>query len=301
MRLLLLSVLGLGVGGYAIAKDKAPTVIEAPVDVSVPVDMTSGRPAVMARIAGGEPIAVEFDTGSQGAIIPRALVNKLGLKEIGEIQLGSPFGGKPITAKTVSLGTLEIGGVAATNVIAVVQEDATFMGPEARLVIGPAQFGNKMVALDYPTRMLRIANQINADNRRWQPLKNGLLETDLLLAGKPIRLHIDSGNPGTLMLPKTVVETLSPKPDLREVGRARTVDKEFVIYVGSVNRDATLAGVPIRLGDIAFGDVPSANLGSQGLAQFTVIVDLSHKRWQLVVPEGVTPLMTARQRAPQPQ
>lgn len=301
MRLLLVSLVGLCAGGFAHAQHTVPTEAQAPADIRVPVDLSSGRPAVMARIAGGEPIAVEFDTGSQGAVIPRALVDKLGLKENGEAQIGSPFGGEPTIAKTVSLGTLEIGGIAATNVTAVVQEDASFMGPDARLVIGAGQFADKVIALDYQARTLRIAHQIDVARPHWQPLKNGLLETDLVLAGKHIPLHIDSGNPGSLMLPKNVVETLSPKPELREVGRARTVDKEFTIYVGGVDRDATLGGVPIRLGDIAFADVPSANLGSQGLAQFTVIVDFGRQRWQLIAPEGVTPLMTARQRMSRPQ
>lgn len=301
MRVLLWSVLVLGAGGFAKAQDIIPAVVQAPADIRVPVDLSSGRPAVMARIAGGEPIAVEFDTGSQGALIPRELVNKLGLKENGEVQLGSPFGGKPTIAKTVSLGTLDIGGITATDVTAVVQEDASFMGPDARLVIGPAQFADKVVALDYQARTLRIARQIDVAGPRWQPLKNGLLETDLVLAGKHIPLHIDTGNPGTLLLPQAMAEKLSPKPDLREVGRARTVDKEFTIYAGSVNRDATLAGVPVRLGDITFADVPSANLGSQGLAQFTVIVDFGRQRWQLVAPKGVTPLMTARQTMSRPQ
>lgn len=270
-------------------------VIAVPVDTAVPFDLSTGRPLLLAQIGDEAPMEVFFDTGSQGAVIPRALVNKLRLKLVGETRLKSPYGGEPVVAKLVSLGSLTIGGVAANDVTAVVQEDASFMGSDARLVVGPAQFRGKIVSLDYAARSLRISSGIPASTA-WQSLKNGLPETEIEIGGKHYPLHIDSGSPGTLMLPKSAAADLSPKPELREVGKARTVDKEFSIYVGAVNSDATIAGVPVKLGDVMFAEVPFANLGSQGLAQFIVVIDLARDRWQLIAPAGQAPLLTARPR-----
>jgi hypothetical protein len=269
--------------------------IAVPVDATVPFDLSTGRPVVVAQIGDAGPIEVYFDTGSQGAVIPRAMVDQLGLKEVGEATLSSPFGGEPIVAKTVSLGSLTIGGVVADDIIAIVHEDASFLGPDARLVVGPAQFRSKVVSLDYAARTLNISSNIPSSSA-WQSLKNGLPETEIEIAGKRYPLHIDSGSPGTLMLPKSAADDFSPKPELREVGKARTVDKEFSIYVGAVNRDAKIAGVQVRLGDVAFAEVPFANLGSQGLAQFTVVIDITRNRWLLVAPAGQVPLLTARPR-----
>jgi len=300
MRTLLIPALLLTAGCAAPAQGntqpvKARPVTAAPVDATVQLDLSTGRPLVLAQIGDAAPMEVYFDTGSQGAVIPRALVDKLRLKVVGEARLGSPYGGEPVVAKLVSLGSLSIGGVGANEVTAVVQEDASFMGPDARLVVGPAQFRGKIVSLDYVKRSLNISSALPSSTA-WQKLKNGLPETEIEIAGKRYPMHIDSGSPGTLMLPTSAADALSPKPELREVGKARTVDKEFSIYVGAVNSDATIAGVPVRLGDVAFADLPFANLGSQGLAQFTIVIDVANDRWQLIAPAGEPPLLTARPR-----
>lgn len=273
----------------------AKVAVAVPVDATVPFDLSTGRPVVLAQIGNAAPMEVYFDTGSQGAVIPRALVDKLGLEVVGETRLGSPYGGEPVIAQLVSLGSLKIGGVAANNVTAVVQEDASFLGPDARLVVGPAQFGGNIVSLDYAARSLNISSTM-PDIKAWQSLKNGLPETEIEIAGKRYPLHIDSGSPGTLMLPKTVADDLSPKPELREIGKARTIDKEFAIYVGTVNQSAKIADVQVNLGDVGFAEVPFANLGSQGLAPFKVVIDLARDRWQLIAPHGQVPLLTARPR-----
>lgn len=300
MRILLFPALLLMAGCAAPAQVNsqpvnANLVATALVDTTIPFDLSTGRPVVSAQIGDAAPIEVYFDTGSQGALIPRALVDKLGLKVVGETKLGSPYGGEPVIAKLVSLGSFSIGGVAANDIIAVVQEDASFMGRDTRLVVGPAQFRGKVISLNYSARSLNISSALPA-SKAWQKLKNGLPETEIEIAGKRYPLHVDSGSPGTLMLPTSAADALSPKPELREVGKARTVDKEFSIYVGAVNSNATIAGVPVRLGDVAFADLPFANLGSQGLAQFTIVIDVANDQWLLIAPAGEPPLLTARPR-----
>jgi hypothetical protein len=293
MRALVFPVILLSAGcASANPVEMAPAI--AADSVSVRVDMSSGRPKIVAQIGNAAPMAVDFDTGSQGALIARELAERLGLEEIGETMMASPFGGAPVKAKLVSLGSLTIGGLPAADITAVVIEDASFMGADPRLIIGPAQFAGKVISLDYAGQTLSISTNAPASASPWQKLKNGLPEAEIEIGGKLYPLHIDSGNPGTLMLPKSAADDLSPKPELREVGKARTVDKEFSIYVGSVNAAAKIAGVPIKLGDVGFAEVPSANLGSQGLAQFKVVIDLANNRWQLVAPTGEVPLITAR-------
>jgi hypothetical protein len=297
MRILMFPILLLS-AGCASAKPVELVALQAIDDVSVPVDMSSGRPKIVAQIGSAAPMAVDFDTGSQGALIARELADRLGLEEVGETMMASPFGGEPVKAKLVSLGSLSIGGLPASDITAVVIEDASFMGADPRLIIGPAQFAGKVVSLDYAGQTLSISTNAPASASPWQTLKNGLPEAEIEIGGKLYPLHIDSGNPGTLMMPKSAADDLSPKPELREVGKARTVDKEFSIYIGSVNAGAKIAGVPVTLGDVGFADVPSANLGSKGLAQFKVVIDLANNRWQLVAPNGEAPVITARS-APQ--
>jgi hypothetical protein len=258
----------------------------------VPFDLSSGRPVIQAEI-NGRSIAVEFDTGSQGAMIPKALADEWGLQVIGDVQLGSPYG-KPVPAKLVSLGSVVVDGVVAADVRAVVEVDESFRGPNARIVIGPAQFRGQYVTLDYARLLLTIAADAPLVGATWQALKNGLPEGAIDVQGQSIPLHVDSGNPGAITLPIAVAEQLSPKPALREVGRARVVDKEFSIFLGTVNTDAVVAGIPVKLGDVTFADVPYANLGSQGLQNFSVVIDPANNRWQLISPNGQVPLLTSQ-------
>ena len=265
---------------------------------SVPFDLSSGRPVVQAKI-GAHLVDVEFDTGSQGAIISRAMAEKWGLKVVGQMQLGSPYG-KPVPADLVELDSLSIDGFAASDLRAVVDPDPNFRGPDARIVIGPAQFRGLYVSLDYAKKTLTLDVNQPKVGALWQKLKNGLPEGSIELMGQQIPVHVDSGNPGAITLPIASAEKISPKPALREVGRARVVDKEFSLFLGAINADARIAGVPVKLGDVMFAEVPYANLGSQALKNFKVVIDLANDRWQLLSVSGSVPLLTTLPPGPKP-
>ena len=268
----------------------------------VPMDISSGRPVIMAQIGDGPPVEVEFDTGSQGAFIPKAMADKLKLPVIGEARLGSPFGGEPKIAKLVSLGKLKIGGAAATMVDATVEDDIGFRGANARLVIGPAMFANHVVTFDYAARRIKLSPMAPENIKSWVPADpNGLLESTVELGNKSYILHIDSGAPGALTLPRSSLDSLAVKPELRPYARMRTIDKEFTVDIGTLNADAVVAGVPVKLVGTLFADVPFANLGSQGLSEFTVVIDNPGKRWALVAPAGKTPLLAAMAMPPRPR
>jgi hypothetical protein len=70
-------------------------------DVDIPMDLSSGRPQIDAAFKGRKMIAI-YDTGSQGATIPRSVAEEMKLPVIGRALVGSPNGGTPVEADVVS-------------------------------------------------------------------------------------------------------------------------------------------------------------------------------------------------------
>jgi predicted aspartyl protease len=280
---------------------KAKAATESTISTDIPMDVRSGRPVILAQIGDGPAVEVEFDTGSSGAVISKAMADQLKLPIVGEAMLRSPFGNEPVKAKLVSLGSLKIGGAAAARLEAVVEENVDFRGQNARLVIGPSMFTNHVVTFDYVNGRVRLSPKAPKNITNWLPMgEGGLLETSVDIGGKSYKMHIDSGAPGALTLPRAAFDDLSVKPELKTFAKMRTVDKEFSVDIGTLNLDAVVAGVSVRLGDTLFADVPFANLGSQGLKQFSIVIDNPGKRWALVAPKGMTPVLTASPLPPRP-
>ena len=67
--------------------------------------------------------------------------------------------------------------------------------------------------------------------------------------------------------------------------------------------DARVAGTDVRLGKTLFADIPMANMGSDALAGFSIIIDNPRKRWRLAAAGSNRPLLETRpprRQAPQP-
>lgn len=270
--------------GVAPAGSAAAAAHAAPgASADLAMDLSTGRPRIMASVNGKPLEVVEFDTGSTGAVVQRAYVDKHQLPITGEVPLRSPFQNAPATmAKTVLIDSIVVGGVTLRKVRAVVLEDKSFVGAEAPLIIGPDEFPGHVVTLDYPAGRFSLTARKPAGRAGWQARSRGSqLESSVEVAGQRVPLMIDSGNPGLLMLPKSVAERVDPQMKLVAVGAIRTVDREIPIYLGNLGRDAKLASVPAKLGNTVFADVPFANLGSQGLLPFRLTIDNPRQRWRL--------------------
>lgn len=297
-------VLTLAANGAATAVAQTP-IAAAETAISLPMDLSTGRPRLLASINGGPPEPVEFDTGSPGMVIQRAAADRLRAPVVGEARLASPYGNAPpATAKVVRLSTLTIGGVAAAATDAVVMEDASFVGADAPPIIGPGQFPGHVITLDYPNARFILSRNTPADGARWQNLnRDGLLEASVEIGAGRVPLHIDSGNPGALTLPSSLADRIAPGVAMIKVGAMRTVDREIPIQLADLALDARVAGTDVRLGKTLFADIPIANLGSDALANFSIIIDNPRKRWRLAAAGSERPLLETRpprRQAPQP-
>lgn len=251
--------------------------------VTLAMNLSSGRPAIMASYAGQIPALVTFDSGGQSAIIPRSVVDRLGLEVIGEVLIGSP-GGKPSKADVVSLGKLIIGGIESPDPTAVVLDDKQFPPNDLRLIIGPAQLANKVVVLNFAQRQMLLGNMAFKRALQWQPLdQRGLLHGKLDIDGQVLGVHIDTGKPRALSLPMKLAEKLTKGKPLIRLTDAKLVDRALPRYLGRMDVLASLAGLNFKVDAAEFIEMPDANLGTAGLEQLAalLVIDGPGKRWAI--------------------
>ncbi len=259
----------------------------------IPVDLSTGRFRIDAQVNGGAPTKIAFDTGAQGMVVPRSLVGYYKLPVVGEALMGSPYGNEPVKVDVVRLDSLTVGGVAATALDAIVMEDGVMPGLEPLIIIGGAQFPDKVIGIDFANRQLTLSDTVPDDKGKWQTLdERGLPAGSISYAGKSFPLHIDSGNPGLLNLPEAMAPLLGVKEPMAEIGQIRTVDRTIPLKAGTANAKVDISGMSVLLGTVTFADIPSANIGIKGLKPFRMVIDNPRRRWRLERDVEATAVLT---------
>lgn len=257
----------------------------ATIKVDIPMDLSTGRPQIEAAFKGRK-ISVTYDTGSQGATIPRSLAQQMELPVIGRALVGSPNGGTPVEVDVVSIDGLEIGGlrlVAGYRTLDALMVDDAKLPPGTAMVIGNNQFPGFMVELDFASSRFRVSHAVGEDTTAWAKLnERGMVETRLRIGEESMPAHIDTGNPGVLDLPATVTARLPLASALREGATITFVDSTAKTTEAEMQADALLGDLPVRLdGTFRFAPIPFANLGGRGLKGALLRIDMQGKRWLL--------------------
>jgi len=256
--------------------------------VSVPMRMVAGRPVLDVRINGRGPYPLLLDTGAHGHVFDLALARELQLPLGKAVGVGSP-GGQGIQAQLATANRLEIGGLEVHGATGAAVEGLPFPpGPDApRGILSPYQLGDVLVTLDYPHSQARFTRGAlpEPDGRDvfgWDAGQE-LPQIPVSIAGRALRVHLDSGAQGGVSVPVSFADSLPLSTPVAEVGRARTMDRELVI------RGAKLAGT-VQLGrytlenpDVVFVDLLEhvGNIGPALLQQFAITIDAAHSRLEL--------------------
>ena len=274
----------LAVAALAVAACSAPAqpVAKDGEGRTVPLDLTTGRPVLQARINGRGPYPMIFDTGAGTAVVLDSLEQELALDVLGDTPLGSPLGNGPAPrGDIVRLDRVAVGGVERRNLQAVSIDD-NLIPLRARGVLGPATFPDDVIELDISGGTMWIGPAPRQAVTRWNPIGRGdKLEATITIAGVAIPAHIDSGSPGTITLPTRFAARLPLAAPLRESGGLRTVDATRVVSIAPLGIEANLAGSTVRLEATNFADMQTAVIGSKALAGFTIVMDYPHRRWAL--------------------
>jgi predicted aspartyl protease len=241
-----------------------------------------GRPLVKVDINGKGPYTFILDTGADETVIDEDLKKELSLETV---QTAGPEPG------TVRIRALGIGGATLEGVIIkTFLPHGMFGGSDApRGVLSAASFPGYLVVLDYPGKriLIRKGELPGADSRtRFQYTRDQILpNVPIRVAGTEVRMHVDSGSPGSITLPTKFLKEVPLASDPTQIGTARTAYGTFPVWTAEIKGAIELGQYQLDP-KINFSDVnplpgpPTGNLGYRALRQFVITLDSKNRRIQ---------------------
>jgi protein tyrosine phosphatase (PTP) superfamily phosphohydrolase (DUF442 family) len=247
---------------------------------------------VPVTLGGRGPFPFVLDSGAQGTVLAKALADSLRLPVVGEVSLGSPLGGEPLPARLVRVERLALGdGLEAS--LTCVSAEMPMAGPE-RLwgILSPAAFPGLLVTWDFAANRIvfRRGALPEPDDRSVFSYGSDPLPTvPVEIAGRHLRVHLDTGAAGGLILPAALRDSLPLAAPPVEGRTARTVDREVGMLEAKLSGTVSFAGREFRDPPLELN--PAASVGTVGgrwLRDFEITLD-PRQRLVRLLPPGVQP------------
>lgn len=241
------------------------------------MEVLYGKPYVDVLVNGKGPFRFVVDTGTGAdAIVTPALVDQLGLREVGRARLTDPSKQADQRSPMVEMERLQVAGADFAQVAAVNHtlpgEDDACMG-----LLGFTLFREYLLTLDYAHHTLILKRgELKPDGERSVLpflMPDGVPLVALTVAGERMEAQLDSGGMG-LTVPETVARRLKFAAGPVPFSNAESVATRFELKVGRLSGDVLLGRYvferPVVEVHPAF---PMVNLGAEPMDQFTVTFD----------------------------
>jgi hypothetical protein len=100
------------------------------------------------------------------------------------------------------------------------------------------------------------------------------------VAGKPARVHIDTGAPFGITLPLAVAKDLPLASQPKVVGRGRRVDRELVVWGAKLKGTVKIGSHVINDPDLRFADAGTDTglIGNKIVSRFLLTIDSKNSR-----------------------
>ncbi|MEZ5346126.1 MAG: retropepsin-like aspartic protease [Pyrinomonadaceae bacterium] len=271
----------------------------------MPMKFRGSMPAVEVMVNGKGPFLFAIDTGGQGqARADSSLVEKLGLKTVGQVQAGDGSGQNDLTLDVVSIDSIKLGEIEFKNIRALTRDyNRSPALPKIDGILGFDLFKDHLLTLDYPNKIVRLEKgalpQANSRDILEYADTDGIAMIELVIGDESVKAHIDSGNTvGGFILPEETVKKLPLTGEPKVVGQARTISNTIEIKQVRLNGSIRIGGIEFKDPLVTFPALRQANVGSQLLKDFAITFDQKNKRLRLVrgeekqvVPRNTEPLL----------
>lgn len=268
--------------------------------VELPMKFRDGEPVIEVTVNGQGPFLFAIDTGGQGELrADISLVEKLGLKKVGEVIVGDPSGKNNQTNDVVGIESLKIGDLEFHNLEAGTRDYNRRPGMKIDGILCFELFKDYLLTLDYPAKLVRIeqGNLPEANGKDILSFENprGIPVVKLGVGNQTIDTHIDSGNAnGGFVFPTERIEKLQLASEPRVVGTARTVSNTFEIKEVKIKDSIRFGGFEYSEPTIVYpGPSPKlANIGAKILQDFVLTFDQKNKRLKLAKTNGTAEIIS---------
>lgn len=246
---------------------------------------------VEVRINGKGPYAFILDTGASITVVDQKLARELSLDSAEGVRADSSSDGatpKIVTVNSLNLATATIGGFMA----AVIPLSGFFKTDGApHGVLSASSFRGCLVIFDYPGKRITIRKGAlaAADSRTVFQYDDdaALPEIAIRIAGHETRVHLDTGSPSTLTLPRRFLTELPLKSQPKEAGTARLLGGSSPVSSAAVDGTLEIGSYKIEINEVRFsderlgGELGPGNLGYEVLKDFVVTLDSKNRRVRL--------------------
>ncbi len=265
--------------------DKPKNVAISGTETAIAMDFVGRKPVVDVKINGKGPFKFFLDTGAGATVLDQKLADELQLPTDGNTKIGDPSDPQGITAVRNKIGSLEIGGAVFSDVIGISWDRSTiYKEGSPRGVLGMPLFVDLLLTVDYPKGRIVIGKgSLPPANGRnviqYQHSEMGLFGIPLKVGQEDMVATLDTGSPGGLSFPSQYMEKLSLEAKPIEVGKARTVGGEAIIYGAKLKDNVKLGDYLFEKPDITFfGRLVHLNIGYGFVSQFALTVDQKNER-----------------------
>lgn len=246
----------------------------------VPFEVVDGRIYVEARVNGAGPFRFAVDTGASGmGRADTSLTAQLRLPVEGSGETSD--GVATSRVDTTRFATLELGGFVRNDLKVITRDYGSRLAPEAKFagIIGRDFFGDGLLVIDYPARMLTFTRGAGLTQGAADVLGyERPFRVPVTIGGVAAEANLDTGANVTFVLPKTLFDRVAGGPVTAagggqltnttiDTGRARV---RGPFRVGA----ASLSDVEVRVSD----RYPELLAGAHALQHFAILIDQRSKR-----------------------
>jgi aspartyl protease len=253
--------------------------IEVPAEgASMPMLDIGGRPVVEVKINGKGPFPFILDTGATDTVIDSGLSAELG---------SSLTEDQPI--KELIIGAVKVTDLEA----AVVPVTAMFgkVDKPPRGVLSALAFPGYLLTFDYPGKQIALRKGALPEANGRTIFSYGADEilpiVPVKVAGREVKVHLDTGAPFALALPTKYKDQLALTAPAVEKGKARTHAGDFPVFKGTLDGDIAIGDFKLASREVHFTDVvphsgaaPQGQLGYGALREFVITLDSANRRIQ---------------------
>lgn len=240
-------------------------------DITIPFDLSTGRPVIEVMLNGKGPYKFIFDTGASGSVIDAGISKELNLNVIGKVKVGSPAGHEVLEGEVVK-AQLGAGGITLDSMQAASIEIKKFAGSDG--ILSFKAFAGYLMIIDYPASKIRLTEgELTASSSTSYTL-DMLMIIPGIAGGVNLNFVIDSGAMGSIAFPKEYMDKLKLKYEPEPAGVIRTVGGESKKWKSQLDGSITVAGITLENPEIFFAEhFKHVNLGFEVLKNMAITVD----------------------------
>ncbi len=281
------------------AAASAAVALQAPAPAAVetiPLDLSGPRPIAMLSVGSGAPVRVIFDTGASGNVLDADFARGAGLPDDGPAQVGTPAGGPPMIGFRTHIDNGRLGNAVLGGARAVALPLAALQHLNVKGVMGPSTFAGRLVFLDLARGEIRVTSKGPATIPSGQshPYSEmgprSLPGVAVEVGGHSYDGHIDTGQPGMLMMPMTMSTEMPLDGALTDGPPARLADGvPRAVKIGRIRGTARIGTLVLENPEVRFMEgINRVNVGMLALRGATLVFDPAERRTWLIPPGGAT-------------